>query len=890
MNSEKYTIKSRGHPSISGMRISLLCSFFFCITILSFSQTSLLETELTLPAQDTTVEAFLRVLGNNAGYTFTHGGEIPLLKKVKIEPKAQSVKAFLDEIFAGDSLKYIEKYKKIIIVPIESKNHTKIQKQTIKGRIVDLDTKVPLVGANVYIASTSPLIGSTTNSQGYFKIENLPVGWYTINVSFIGFKPINIDDILLVSGKEKVVNIRMEELITDLKGVEISSLRDKSKPVNDLALVSSRRISALEMDYYPGSLDDISRAAVSFAGVFSNNDGQNHMIIRGNSPKGLQWRLEGIEVPNLNHFAEIGSSGGGVGIINNNIIGESDFMVSAFPSEYGNALSGVFDLRLRTGNKDRHEQTFQIGMLGIELMLEGPLKRKSNATYIAQYRYSTLKLMESLGVDQKSIPEFQDLSFKIHLPSQKAGVFSIFGIGGLSRELEKNGYDWGSNMTAMGVSHNFYLNSKTWIKSVIAFTGWHYTWQEDENIGTSEMPIDYSYNSDVTEYSGRFSFQINRKINTKHKLKFGLEFDNTLYDTFMGWKSDTLYSWYQNPDNPNHSDQINYQYVYSNDEGNAQTLQIFGNWKYRITKNLVFNSGLHFIQCYLNNSYSIEPRVGLSWNFLSKHNLSAGYGIHSRKESITLYTGQKTLHDGEIIQPNINLELTKSMHYVLGYSYLLNQDLIIKTEAYYQYIYDIPVYPFPPYFSTINFDYGFEGNILVSEGTAYNKGIELTLEKFFSNGYHILINGTVYDSKYKNYLGEEYNTKYNGSYAAKGLFIKEFKVGSQKQNIISIGTRCIYLGGMRYLPIDLEASLANNSEVKIWDDGFTQKANDFFRLDLQISFIRNKAKYTGEWRLDIINVTNQKNMRWQRYNNAIRAIEIEYQNPLIPLLTYRIKF
>ncbi len=230
------------------------------------------------------------------------------------------------------------------------------------------------------------------------------------------------------------------------------------------------------------------------------------------------------------------------------------------------------------------------------------------------------------------------------------------------------------------------------------------------------------------------------------------------------------------------------------------------------------------------------------------------------------------------------------MHYILGYSYLLSNDLILKTEVYYHYIYDIPVYPFPPYFSTINFDYGFEGNILVSEGTAYNMGIELTLEKFFSKGYHFLVNGTLYDSKYTNYIGEEYDTKYNGSYAAKGMFIKEFKVGAQKQNLISIGTRCIYMGGMRYLPIDLEASLANNSEVKIWDNGFTEKSNDFFRIDLQFSFTRNKPKYTGEWSLDIINITNQKNMRWQRYNNSIRAIETEYQNPLIPLLTYRVKF
>ena len=699
-----------------------------------------------------------------------------------------------------------------------------------------------------------------------------------------------MSEILLLSGKEQVVNIRMEEQVTNLKGVEISSMTDKSKPVNDLALVSSRRISALEMEYYPGSLDDISRAAVSFPGVLSGNDGQNYLIIRGNSPKGLQWRLEGIEVPNLNHFAEIGSSGGGIGIINNNIIGESDFLISAFPSEYGNALSGVFDLKLRSGNNEKHEQTFQVSFLGTELMAEGPLNRKSNSTYIAQYRYSTMATFKKLGIDLKSVPEFQDLSFKIFLPTKKAGTFSIFGIGGLSNEEGDSGYRWNSNMGTFGIVNNYIINSGTWIKSIVAVSGWHFRWEDNDNIGTPEVPIDYNLYDNVTEYSTKVSVNINRKISTRHKLKMGLVFDNTFYDTFMGWKSDTLFNRWQNPDHPYYSEDITYQYTYSDDKGKAQTLQAYGNWKYRINENLMLNSGLHFIMFYLNNNYSIEPRLGISWQFLSKNIISGGFGIHSRKESLTLYTGQKTLHDGEVIQPNTNLELTRAIHFVLGYSYLFNRDLIIKTEAYYQYLYNIPVYPFPPYFSTINFDYGFEGNILVNEGTAYNMGIELTLEKFFSKGYHFLVNGTLYESKYKNYPGEEFDTKYNGSYAANGLFIKEFKVGKQKQNLIAIGARCIFMGGMRYLPIDLEASLANNREVKIWGNGFSEKVNDYLRIDIQISFKRNKPKYTGEWRLDIINITNQKNIRWRRYDNSIRGIETEYQNPIIPMLSYRIKF
>ncbi|OQX98469.1 MAG: hypothetical protein B6I20_11005, partial [Bacteroidetes bacterium 4572_117] len=267
-----------------------------------------------------------------------------------------------------------------------------------------------------------------------------------------------------------------------------------------------------------------------------------------------------------------------------------------------------------------------------------------------------------------------------------------------------------------------------------------------------------------------------------------------------------------------------------------------------------------------------------------------GFGVHSRKESLTLYTGTMTLHDGTKIHPNINLELTKAQHYVLGYNYNISNDLQLKIEAYYQYLYDIPVYPFPDYFSTINFDWGFEGNILINRGKAYNKGIEFLLEKYFSKGYTFLLNATLYDSKYKNYLGEEYNTKYNGSYATNGLFRKEYKVGKNKQNWLGFGARFIYMGGMRYLPIDIAESIAQDNTVRNRDNGYTEKLDDYFRIDLQFIFRRNKPKHTGEWRLDIINLTNQKNIRYEYYDSELNSIETEYQNPFIPVLSYRIQF
>ncbi|MCK4749275.1 MAG: TonB-dependent receptor plug domain-containing protein, partial [Bacteroidales bacterium] len=593
----------------------------------------------------------------------------------------------------------------------------------------------------------------------------------------------------------------MEESVFSISEVKVTYNRDRSKPINELAVVSGRSFSAYELENYPGSLTDISRAAVSFPGVVSPNDGQNHIMIRGNSPKGLQWRLEGIEIPNLNHFSDIGASGGGVNVVSSHMLAGSDFLTGAFPAEYGNALSGVFDLRMRSGNNEKHEKTFQIGLLGLEGMVEGPMIRSTNTTYIAQYRYSTLKLIQKIGVDLESVPDFQDLSFKIYHPTRKLGVFSLFGIAGLSHETGTSGYESNSDMATLGVTNSYTVNPKTFVRTVLAVSGRTISWDSEANIGTVETPINRIWDTKIFDYTAKGSVTLNRKINNRHKLKAGIIYEMAWNESYLGWYSDTLFNWFSDPNHSGYQTQ-EYGHTYVDANEHAGTLETFVNWKYRIGESVTLNTGAHFIQFYLNNNYSIEPRLGFQWNVHPRHTFSAGFGIHSRKESMTLYTGELALHDGTVISPNRNLELSKARHYVLGYNYRITDLIHLKAEAYYQDLYDIPAYPFPPYFSTLNFDYGFEGNVLTNYGTGYNTGIELSLEKYMSNGFHFMLNGTVYDSKYETKLGELLHTKYNGTYASNGVIGKEFRVGEGKQHTIGISSRFILAGGMRHMPVD----------------------------------------------------------------------------------------
>ena len=746
--------------------------------------------------------------------------------------------------------------------------------QTIRGQVVDQDNKAPIPFVNVLLEAEGISKGTMTSEKGFFSFPAVPTGRYNLRISCVGYETKSILNQVLGSGKELVLNIELVESVLKLDEVDIT-YTPKSEAINKRVSVSGRSISAYEIENTAGSLSDISRTVQSLPGVNSPNDGQNHIVIRGNSPKGLQWRLEGIEIPNLNHFSNIGASGGGIGIISNNMIATSDFLTGAFPAEYGNALSGVFDLRLRTGNIEKHEQTFQVGLMGTEFMAEGPINRETNTSYLAHYRYSTLKIIQALGADLGSVPDFQDLSFKIYHPTRKMGVFSFFGIGGLSHEVGEYGeYEMNSNMSTLGLANSLTLNSKTFLKTTIALSGWKYTWDEEADIGTDTDPVDYAWRTDIKEYTLKGAFSINRKINAKHKLKAGFIFEQAFNDSYMGWHSDTLQNGFFNIDT----------------SSRAATIQAYLNWQYRMSEKLSFNTGIHYLQYFLTNSYSVEPRFGVQWAVHPRHILSAGFGVHSKKESMTLYTGMMTLHDGAVIQPNLDLELSKARHYILGYRFLATDQLQFKLEAYYQDLYDIPAYPFPPYFSTVNNDYGFEGNILDNYGTAYNKGVEITVERSLRKGFHMMMNASLYDSKYINKLGEVLHTKYNGSYSMNGQFGKEFKLGKLKQHILSFNTRLIFIGGMRYLPIDEEQSRELGYQVRILENGFTEKNADYFRIDFLIKFTRNREKFSSEWSLDLMNLTNTQNELYQYWDSSENALHVEYQNPLIPVISYRIQF
>jgi hypothetical protein len=765
------------------------------------------------------------------------------------------------------------------------------QKQTVRGQILDKQAQFPLIGASVTLLNSDPLQGTTSDADGKYRLENVLVGRQSFKVSYVGYKDVYVSNIVVSSGKELVLNFELEEAIVEGEELVIKSKKNKGEANNELITVSGRSFSIDETQRFAGSLGDPSRMASNFAGVAGGgNDQRNDIIIRGNSPLGLLWRLEGADIPNPNHFGNQGANGGPVSILNNNTLANSDFITGAWPAEYGSASSGVFDLKMRNGNNEKNEYTAQIGFNGVELMAEGPIK-KGGASYLISYRYSTLAAFDALGISfgESGIPFYQDLTFKFNFPETKLGSFSLFGIGGKSntdifdskldstarsKRAFQQDIQFNSAMGVGGLTHTIRTSKNAYIKTVLSVSG------------ESNRTIVDSLSDNYTKASGLFFSSnsksarnaihtfYNHKINARSTVKGGFIATRFFIDMV-----DSL-----------RKQEGGYRRDFDLTESTFLT-QAYINWQYKPSAKLVINSGLHFNHLFLNNSGSIEPRISTKYSLNSKSTLSLGYGLHGQGQPLPVYFQLTEGFDNSYLT-NKNLSFTNSHHIVGGYELLLSSDLRLKTEAYFQQLNNVPVTQTPSFYSVINFgaDFGGLPNVdsLVNEGSARNYGMELTLEKFFSRGYYYLVTASVFESKYKASDAVWRNTAFNSNFVINVLAGKEYTL--RKNNILSFNIKVTYAGGRREVPINLEQSRLEGQAVLDYDRAYESRLPDFFRTDFRIGYTSNSKRFTQEWALDLRNVFNIQNIFLRQFNPSTGNIEDLYQIAFFPVPLYRLQF
>lgn len=784
--------------------------------------------------------------------------------------------------------------------------------QNIRGRVTDSESNQPIPGANIaFIEDSLVRFGTTTDSEGRFLLESLSPGRYTLQFSFIGFQSLTQGNIEVQSGRETVLTIALEETAFEIATFEVTASEGR-QAANEMALISARQFNVLETERYAGSRGEPSRMASNFAGVQGADDSRNDIIIRGNSPQAILWRLEGIPISNPNHFNIPGTAGGSVSVLNNKTLANSDFFTGAFPAEFGNATAGVFDLNLRNGNDQNHEFTGQFGFLGTELMVEGPLSRDKNASYMAAYRYSTLALFGALGIDigTTAIPRYQDAAFHIHLPGKGASSFSVFGIGGWSKidilisdqeEPDRNLYGsndrdqyFGSQMGLLGVSHTLSLSEKTYLKTVVAVNHSKVTAQHDlvfrqlnsENkyVVDSLRPIlDYSFIENKTAFH---SF-IHSKRSARKSFRAGIVGEVF----FFNYQDSALII------DSAESDFGQWRKRWDS-EAQALLLQPYVQWKLKPAQNWVVTAGLHAQYYTLSQSLSpVEPRLAARYQLPGNQSLNLGVGLHSQLQQNYLYFySDQTNANGDLALYNKNMDFTKAFHSILGYETMLARNLNMKVEGYFQWIYDIPVTSLSSSFSLANSGSGFSRffpDTLINEGVQRNFGIELTLEKFFARSYYLLFTGSLFDSRYQGSDGVWRNTDFNGNYAVNFLGAKEFKLGPRSR--ITAGTKVTVVGGRWYGPADIELSNQQRELIEVDSSRNSLQFPAYFRLDLKLNYVLNTKRITHEVGIDLVNVLNTQNVLSLTYapdesNTPETAIRREYQLGRLPLFYYRIRF
>jgi len=763
--------------------------------------------------------------------------------------------------------------------------------QTVKGTVTDEQSGNVLGDVTIVLEGIKPVIACISDSLGNFKLHHVPIGRQSFRISFTGYEEAFVQNIEVTSTKEVVLEIHLKERIKKLNEVVVTAGRQKSLALNEAAIVSARQFSVDEAVRYAGTRNDPSRMAQNFAGVSGTNDARNDIVIRGNSPSGVLWRMDGIDIPNPNHFSTLGATGGPVSILNTNTLNNADFLTSAFPAQYGNAIAGVFDLRMRNGNNEKYEYLAQMGFNGFELGAEGPLSQQHTSSFLINYRYSMIAAIQALGLSVgtgSTTPYYQDVNFKVHMPTKKAGTFDWFGVGGESHvnfpaDAEDNLYatndgslrkrNFRSLTGVTGLTHTYFFNSTASGKMVLALSGFQSKYKEDIVEQGKNDKTAYNKNNQQTKFSAGYTF--NKKFNSQNQLTAGIVADFNTLNLRQDYikNGDSVVS------------------TLTNSREKAVLLKAFVNFNHRFTDKLSSNLGLYFQQFTFNNTRSIEPRWNIKYQLKQNQSLSFGAGLHSQSQPLEVYFYQTTNAAGQTVLTNQQLGFVKSVHTVLGYDISFSKHLRFKTEVYAQYIYNAAVEKTPSSFSMLNAGADFyfpDKTNLVNNGKGYNYGAEMTLERFLHNRFYYLVTVSLFTSRYKGSDDVWRNTVFNSSYVNNVLAGKEFVL--TKKASFFLDTKIVITGGQRYTPFDIAASEAAGYVIFKQDEAYSLRNNAYWRWDFKLSYARNGKKTTQKWFVDFQNLINRKNIYIRTLNPKTGAVSEINQIGFFPNFNYVVTF
>ncbi|MCP4443648.1 MAG: TonB-dependent receptor [Aureispira sp.] len=791
--------------------------------------------------------------------------------------------------------------------------------QTIRGRVIDKYSKAPIENAAVELLNYLPRKVALTDEKGKFTIEGVPYGRHKLLAKVDGYEDLVINGLEVTAGKEVILVLQLEEKVqiniilpesTEKESTEKEVvLSTKDVPNNELAISAVRKLSVTELNRFTGDRQDPSRLVSNYAGIYIPSDYSNDVLVRGNSPMATQWRLEGIPIATPSHMASFLGTGGQTNMINLYVLDDSDVFLGAYPAEYTGAIAGIFDMQLRSGNDRRFGFAAQYSSVtGAMVTLEGPLTKNENGSFFINYRYSVFNYLY-YGIDQLlnrpyfaadpgTAPRFQDLTFKIDLPSSAAGEFSIFGLGGLTnraldgtdtivaiRNLDVNLHQnqaHNARYGVVGLKHQIGIGpEKNAYWRTVLGVNYHQVADVKDLLEPDSLAKPVQDQNDQ-QYTIALSSIIHKKFSPKVSLRGGLLAEYTSLNLNQ--------KFYNNNQELSTS---------NNFKGNSTALQGHMQLLYKPIQSLIFNVGLNgniFLIGDKYHNYNVEPRAAVEWHFLPRHSFSLAFGMHSQQLPLQVYHNQDPTTN--LYAVNANVGQVKGLHYMFGYNWLIADNWRLKLEGYYEDFYNVAIDSASPSFSLLNYGNEFSDfypvnlNNLESKGKGRNYGGELTIEKFFSEGYYGLLAVSYQQATYLGADNIERPTAFGNGLTAQLVAGKEFKIGREKLNRISLDMKVAYSNGRHTLPIDTLSSILFQQSVYDNSNGFSEKLPDYFRVDFKIGFLFNskKAKLNHRLYFDFLNVLNWRNIAGRYFDKFLNTIRTRTQLPLYVDILYQIRF
>lgn len=850
-----------------------------CLTLLLSCVLSAQDVLITIINENISFIDIFKKVEDQTGYNVAFNQtKFDPSQTTSLKIKNTELKKALPVILRGSGYTYKLRGNHILLLPEEE------LVQTLYGIVKDEATGNPLSFASVSILGNKA-IAILSDTLGQFRLEGIPVGYHDVIVTYVGYKSSIYRDVLINTGRRLSLELYIKEEPHTLG--EIAVYPTEKSPLN---LLSGRYTFDTEKsNKAAGIIDDPARMLSSYAGV-SSKMSNTGIAIHGNSPALMSWRIEETEVPNTNHFGELfGIQGGGIfSSVHISALQNSSFLTGGFPANYNNAISGIFDMKLRNGNNRRYNHSVSLNTsLGFDIMSEGPLNKKRGSSYIVNYRYSMAGLASYADSEdqkrrgEKEIVDYQDLSFKVNFPLKNNSSISIWGIGLIDKlnidpNIEKKDWEYNSDIIATdlrqytfstGARYNLFLNNKTSLNSGLSLSLSKMNVQQ-HNIMNIDNDSLYNGTQKTDNWNINLSTSLIHKFNSRFTNKTGLSLSKTHYnkqvniflDNFFVRKAKSGY-------------------------GESIIVSFYNRSLIDINDKVALDMGVNSLYFDFNKKWTLEPRLSITWGAKPFHSFNFSYGLHSKMQYPDVYFQSDNRKDDYV---NKNLDMTKAHRFNVAYNWRINEKLQLTSNLYYEYLFNVPVIADSSYSILNAQDFIFDK--LENTGLGKNYGLDLTLDQSFSNRFYYMATISLFNSKYRG--GDEtwHNTICNRRFIMNLLAGKEWVIGKISQNTLGVNARLTYQGGICYSPIDEDRSLENKNVFYDQKYAYQKQLPPEFIFSCSFNYKINKKKLTHIFSLNLHNLTNNKDYLGHEYNWKTKSVDAQYINFSLSNISYLIQF